>query len=557
MMRVLILGGYGSFGRNIANLLADENGLTLVLAGRSLDKATRACESLKGSKAVFEAARIDRAQDMAAQIKTPPQIIIDATGPFQLFKGTARESVISYALKVGAHYADLSDDTEFIAHIQSYDSAAKTANITALSGLSTYPVLTTAIVEHLRPHVPNPTHLLTGIAPSPQARLGKNVLAAILSGAGRKAVYQRQGGRTHHTFGLTKTLRKTIASPLGVPLKPLIFAQTDSPESLFLTHIDSLKTIKNYAGPQPVWMMRLLIMLSRLARFRLFPPLRLFTSLFHKLHGVLTYGPHRSGYFVTLKNKDLSADFHLTAEGDDGPIIPAIPAAIFVKKHLRGYRFKSGARSGALDIGFQDYADIFAQLNIQYGHYISRTASPTPVYRRLLGEGFETLAGEIQSLHDIDREKIYKGRANITRGKNPLGSLICALFGFPKAGQDIEVSIRREPLGDNLELWERRFNGRKMRSTQAVGTGRRSHMIIERFGPIAVNLTYTQDGDRYRVATNGWRAFGIPMPKILSPYGDVYERAVGGKFHFHVELCVPLIGRLVTYIGWFNPTPTD
>ena len=557
-MRVLILGGYGSFGKNIAKLLANEEGLTFILAGRNLGKAEQACKILDTGKATFKAAQIDRNHDLTAQIDTPSHIIIDATGPFQTFQGDAREHVVRYALAVGANYCDLSDDTDFISHIQSFDDMAKDANITALSGLSTYPVLTAAVTKYLLPHVPRPTALYTGIAPSPQARLGKNVLAAILNGAGRRAVYHRDKNRTGRTFGLTKAMRKTIAPPLGTPLKSLTFAQVDSPESLFLTNIDSLNTLQNFAGPQPIWMMKLLIILSRLARFRLFPPLRFFTNVFHRLHGLLTYGHHRSGYFVTLKNEQSCAEFHLSAEGDDGPMIPAIPAAIFIKKCLHGHKFKHGARSGVDDISFDDYRVFFDQLNISYGHYLAHKGLDTqPVYRQLLGDGFAKLPQEIQSLHHIDREKTYKGRANITRGKNPLGAIICALFGFPKAGRNIDVSIRRVPLKDNLELWERNFGGQKMRSTQAVGTDRRSHMIVERFGPIAVNLTYTQDGEKFRVKTNGWRAFGIPMPKFLSPYGDVHEQAKDGLFHFHVELCVPIIGRLVTYVGWFTPEPVE
>jgi len=50
--------------------------------------------------------------------------------------------------------------------------------------------------------------------------------------------------------------------------------------------------------------------------------------MFHALHHRLTFGAHRSGYFVSLSNQTQRAEFHLTADGDDGPLIPAMPAAI-------------------------------------------------------------------------------------------------------------------------------------------------------------------------------------------------------------------------------------
>ena len=278
--------------------------------------------------------------------------------------------------------------------------------------------------------------------------------------------------------------------------------------------------------------------------------------MFHALHHRLTFGAHRSGYFVRLSNQTLQAEFHLTAEGDDGPLIPAMPAAIIIKNWSQSAPDNHGARAADKnDISFDDYAEIFARFNIRYGQDVRALKPDTsaPVYRQFLGAAFTQLPLAIQKLHDIDREKIYHGKADIIRGKNPLGHIISWAFRFPKAGKNIDVSIRRVPIGNNLELWERNFNGRKMRSTQAAGRGRKSHMITEIFGPLAVHFTYHKVGDKYHVDTQSWRLFGLPMPKFLCPGGEVYEQSKDGRFHFHVELCVPFIGMLVTYIGWFNP----
>src|SRR5262249_15834180 len=45
-MKVLILGGYGTFGGRLARLLADEPALTLLIAGRSHAKAATFCGEL-------------------------------------------------------------------------------------------------------------------------------------------------------------------------------------------------------------------------------------------------------------------------------------------------------------------------------------------------------------------------------------------------------------------------------------------------------------------------------------------------------------------------------
>ena len=92
-MNILIIGGYGTFGYGIADLLSDEADLTITLAGRNLEKAQAACSSLSGT-ATFTALKLDRNGDLPAQIETPPNVIIDASGPFQNYGDGKRDNVI-------------------------------------------------------------------------------------------------------------------------------------------------------------------------------------------------------------------------------------------------------------------------------------------------------------------------------------------------------------------------------------------------------------------------------------------------------------------------------
>ena len=46
-LKILILGGYGTFGGRLAQLLEDEDRLTLVIGGRSLAKAAAFCARLQ------------------------------------------------------------------------------------------------------------------------------------------------------------------------------------------------------------------------------------------------------------------------------------------------------------------------------------------------------------------------------------------------------------------------------------------------------------------------------------------------------------------------------
>ena len=95
-------------------MLKDEAGLTLIIAGRNLDKAEALCRDLSGHKTIYIPLKLDRMGDLAAQIgASTSDIIVDASGPFQAY-GEAPYRVITYAISIGAHYMDLADGTDFV-----------------------------------------------------------------------------------------------------------------------------------------------------------------------------------------------------------------------------------------------------------------------------------------------------------------------------------------------------------------------------------------------------------------------------------------------------------
>jgi len=84
--RVLIVGGYGTFGGRLVQLLENEPRLTLIVAGRSLSRATTCCASRPPAGAELVPATFDRSGDLAAQLRAlEPDILVDASGPFQAY----------------------------------------------------------------------------------------------------------------------------------------------------------------------------------------------------------------------------------------------------------------------------------------------------------------------------------------------------------------------------------------------------------------------------------------------------------------------------------------
>lgn len=182
--RVLIIGGYGIFGGRLARLLADEEKLALIIAGRSKTKAADFCNSFS-SHAQKEPLFFDRDKDIETQLsRIAPDIVIDATGPFQNY-GADPYRVVTACLNLNIKYMDFADGADFVKGIAQFDEAAKKRNVFILSGVSSFPVLTAVVVRHLSQGLGHIDKITGGIAPSPYAGVGLNVIRAIASYAGQ------------------------------------------------------------------------------------------------------------------------------------------------------------------------------------------------------------------------------------------------------------------------------------------------------------------------------------------------------------------------------------
>ena len=552
-MRVLIIGGYGSFGARLAGLLKDEAGLTLVIAGRNFVKAETLCAKLNGQAGSYVPLKLDRMGDIAAQIgEDTPDIIVDASGPFQTYGHAYRDApyhVVKYAISVGAQYLDLADGTDFVAGISALDNKAKAANVATISGLSTYPALTSAVLIHLQNELKSVLTLRAGIFPSPRSDMGRSVIDAVTSYAGKPI----SGGR----HGLTQGFKARICPPGELPLDRLLFADVDVPDGKLLPDLfPGLTDVRNAAGTKPQILHFGLMGLAHLVKWRLLSNLSFLSPLIHACQKHLNFGADRSGLViaVTGEHHDGRAariSWHLTAEGDDGPHIPALPAAIVIRKALLGTYPAPGARPAIGVVTLEDYRAEFSKLRIKEGFYDADIDAS--IYEQILGPAYDLLPASIQALHRPGSAATYRGQAGIVRGKNPFAKLLCLVFRFPKTGQDIPLDVSFI-LESGTEHWVRKFNGRKMHSSQERGTGRYEHLMKERFGPFTIGIALVVKDSQLHNITQCWSVFGIPLPRFLCPGGEVYEHETDERFNFHVDIKAPLIGRIVKYRGWLEPS---
>lgn len=554
--KLLIIGGYGTFGGRLARLLADEARLTIIIGGRSLHKATIFANALPGPAEVLPI-RFDRDADVSGQLaEISPDIVADASGPWQTY-GPDPYRVARAAIECGAHYLDLADGREFVCGISQLDDAARKRNVFVLSGLSTCPVLTSAAARHLSADLEEIDSVAGGIAPSPFAGMGRSVIDAIAGYAGRPITTWQEGksGR-EHTF--VSKRRFTIRPPGYLPLPPMTFSLLDVPDlELLQTLKRPVRSVWFGVSTLPAIYHALLRLLAHGVKAGLIPSLQRLGATMHFFMNHLAWGDHRGGMFVEVRGrrrdgKKVERSWHLVAEGDTGPNVPVLAANIIIRRCLQIRMPAPGARPAKDILSLTDYEPLFRQMDIRTGEYRSDELENQPLFRKAMGSAWAGLPAPIRELHGETETSHFSGRASVVRGRSYLSRLIAVLVGFPDAAPDIPVAVRIERINDK-EYWYRDFDGHCFSSEYSAGQARQHGLTCERFGPVKFAMALVAEGDKLLYIPRRWTFLGLPMPKAFLPKGDMFETAANGKFHFHVEISLPFVGRLITYQGWLMP----
>jgi len=554
-LTILIVGGYGTFGGRLALLLAEQAELTLIIAGRSESKAADFIATLpQGAEKVPLA--FDRAEVSEAVLRQIGcDIVVDASGPFQTY-GEDPYRLVRASIAAGCDYLDLADSSDFVRDIVQFDDAAQAAGVFVLSGVSSFPVLTAAVLRVLSAGMTEVHTMTGGIAPSPHAGIGGNVIAAIMSYAGQPISVVRDGTPAT-AYALTETRRYTIAPPGHLPLWNTRFSLVDVPDlTLIPAAVPGLKSAWMGAGTRPEFLHRALNGLSWLVRLKLVKSLSALAPLVFQVQKYVRWGEHRGGMFVELRGateaEPTTRSWHLAAEGSDGPLIPSMAVEAIVLKILAGQSPKPGARTALKALELADYAKVFAGRSLVMGLRDDTAERAQQLYRRIAGDAWSRLPPAVRQMHEGRGRRIVRGRASITTGSSPLAGLMRRAMGFPEANADVAVSVQFDE-HDGVETWTRNFGGERFSSVQAAGIGRNERLIVERFGPVRVALAVVITDGRLNLAIRSWSLFGLPMPRWLGPTTTAFEYEADGRFHFDVAMGHPLAGAIVHYRGWLEP----
>lgn len=543
--RILVIGGTGVFGSRLCIALAREPGIELIVAGRDLAAAERFCAAHGG-----RAERIDRdGADLEARLAAlAPFAIVDAAGPFQAYGGDpyrlARAVIAS-----GAHYLDLSDDAGFTAGIDALDEAARAKGVQVLSGVSSVPALSSAMVAHLADGITD-LHLIDiAILPGNRAPRGLSVMRAILAQVGQPMRYWR-GGRCAEGRGWDRPVRV----PLFPGEQPRWASLIGAPDLLLFPGHFRARSVVFRAGLELRLMHGGLWFLSLLVRAGLVRSLAPEVGVLRKIADWLEpFGTDRGGMRVVVAGLMLDGEavrrhWTLRAEAGDGPEVPTLPARIVLRKLIAG-QMVPGARPCLAEFTPAEFSAELTRSGLRIAEEEGADRFPM-LFETAVGATFADLPEPVRDLHRVIDFRRWRGRAEVTRGGGLLARLIGWAMGFPPALADCEVTVGMERQGRG-EVWRRSFAGRRFRShlTPAQGGG-----VHERFGPISCHIGLRVRDGRLEYPLLSGRFLGVPLPRFLIPVSETAEGDdTEGRATFDVAISHPLAGPIIRYRGWLRP----
>jgi hypothetical protein len=172
------------------------------------------------------------------------------------------------------------------------------------------------------------------------------------------------------------------------------------------------------------------------------------------------------------------------------------------------------------------------------------------LYRRALGDAYLLQSRAGQALHDAGTSR-WTGMCSVEGGSTAAARFVARLFRLPSAARGAPIAVDFVT-GVDREQWTRRIGNRAMRSYQYAASGKPPGWIVERFGIFAFDLEVVAAQGELKLLMRGMCCCGLPLPGALWPRIAAREWEEGGRFHFDVEIALPLAGPLVRYRGWLT-----
>ena len=535
MKSVIVLGGYGGFGARLSRRLAAD-GWAVSIAGRNGAAAARLAADLPNARPLVA----DRNANLRPVLEAHrPFLLIDAAGPFQ---GSGYQ-VAEACIACGVNYIDLADARGFVCGIGGLDAAARAAGVAVISGGSSVPALSGAVIAELAQGMEAVRSVEMSISASNRATAGSSVAAAILSYVG-KPVRLWRGRAWRQETGWHRLHRQDYVVPGRLPIRRIV-ALADVPDhDIVPASLAGRPAAIFRAGPEFAFQTLTLWLLSWPVKWGWIRSLAPFAGWLLPLQKPSArLGSDRSAMAIEVKGiadgSPLVRRWTLIAEEGDGPEIPTIAAHVLATAMAAG-ELEPGARHAGGQVSLADFTPHFDRLAI---FRAVESRSYVPLYPRVIGSAYAALPLPVRDMHDLVGDAGASGRATVKRGRSLPARLVCAAMRFPPEGEhDLYVSFEER---NGVERWTRDFSGHAFTSELS----QRGERVVERFGPMRFSFDLPADAAGLQMVMRSWSVFGVPMPLWLAPRSEAREWAEGDDFCFDVPIALPGIGVVVHYSG--------
>lgn len=340
VQKVLVFGAYGFFGSRICAALAKNPRIHLILAGRSLTKATAAAYQLgltAGHARELDCTRTDLALQLR---KLGVNLVIHSAGPFQ---GQGYE-VARAAIKAGCHYVDLADGRAFVTGITRLDAEARAAGVSIISGASSVPALTSAVADKYKGEFKRFDSIRIGIT-SGALIPGVATIRSVLGYCG-KPFRTLENGAWIEVHGWLDTQLHAFSKSVGERR----IGRCDVPDlDLLPQRYPGLKTVSFHAGFASSVAHRVVEQLAlQVKAGRLKSALPFARTLYTLGRWMQPLFSDRGAMFVRLEGlyengARYAHTWNIVARENDGPNIPCAASIALANKIAAGGRLPAGA----------------------------------------------------------------------------------------------------------------------------------------------------------------------------------------------------------------------
>jgi saccharopine dehydrogenase-like NADP-dependent oxidoreductase len=185
-VRVLLVGGSGNSGRRTAAELMRFEEVSLTVAARRADSATRVAELLGGSSGKVAALGLDATgKSELASAARDHDVVASCAGPAHRLEIPA----ISACIDAGTAYVSLCDDRAATAESLDLDGAAKTAGVTVVTGCGLSPGITNLLTAYAAQSLDRVEEIEVAVAYSLNDSPGDSTMSHLLHELSREAPY--------------------------------------------------------------------------------------------------------------------------------------------------------------------------------------------------------------------------------------------------------------------------------------------------------------------------------------------------------------------------------